>query len=311
MPSYITGGLNLDEAATRYLQGNNPHGQLSLDLDTEETKAELAVLKPLLPAPGQAMTQLTLSEPLPGVEGVLVHGKLDAHLLDYEDDVSIVYDVKRVWAREAVMTEEQLAEDAQQRIYAWLVRAKFGYPDLRYGSRWAYAVRGKRPVGLPVDVTPDFAVIDAWFDDVVKPAARAMLALREERAANDIAHNPDSCNMGARCFVARSCSLFTGPLGKGEDMALKFKKTAVNPPEVIETIGEEAGALLEAAAPKDEAPAAAPDTAALAVLPASSVAPSTPDPLEIAARVPTVLDATTERLVRELQDRGYRIQLSA
>ncbi len=307
VPKYVLGGQDLDEAAEHYLAPPEraPKGrQLALRMVSEVTERELEAIKPHLPHPGTVHTQHTLRMPCPGVEGVELYGKLD--YMTPESDFMVIGDIKRVWAEEAVMTVEQLQDDVQLQMYAYMLWAK--YEPQGVTGVWTYCVRGTKPKARPVYAPLDRAQVNDFMHDVAFPAARAMLDLVNEEA-DRVAHNPDSCNGGGdRCFVARHCRLYRGQIATGEDIMSKYKvrKVEVNPPvdavvpvldsrgeAVVETTGETVSAVVDD----------------LSTLPDLFTQPTTLElctPAE-APDFPTVplVTATTEQIIAELKDRGY------
>lgn len=266
VPSYVTGGLALDQAVNDYLYvpppgGNGGNGeQLSLPFPVDP---EFAVVKPLLPEPGTVLSQPELRTPVPpswglGEDTHEVYGKLDA-LTPPSFDKMIIIDMKRIYTRSACLTETTLLDDVQAQLYAWLVWRT--YLPARVFGRWIYYVRDTKRAHA-VDVEFDKGRVDEWVERVVAPAARGMLELWQAPEAGVIEHDPSSCNDGRRCFVARSCPLFSGPI-KGEqivELRTRKKKVDVNPPAVEETIeavvaaaGEAAVATLHAMARAEEA----------------------------------------------------------
>lgn len=208
MPAYVTGGSRLDNAVQDYLQppGGNG-GQLHLPFPDPE----LEVLKPHLPAPGSVQIQPHLETTCPGVEGVVILGKLDI-LTPPSFERMCILDVKRVWAKDAMHTEESLLQDVQAQLYAWLVYR--AYLPAQVFGRWLYCVRGKNPKGIPLDVEFNKDRVDEWFQRVCVPAAQGMKALHEQATVLGVPHEPDGahCDWGRRCFVAAHCPMFKGPL---------------------------------------------------------------------------------------------------
>jgi hypothetical protein len=233
VPSYVTGGLGLDQAVNDYLLPPPPGGnggQLALPFPEH---AELAVLKPLLPEPGSVMVQPELRTPAPtswAGDDVVVYGKLDA-LTPPSFEKMVIIDLKRIYTRSACLTETTLLDDIQAQLYAWLVWRT--YLPARVFGRWVYYVRDTKRAHA-VDVEFDRGRVEDWVARVVAPAARGMLELQHAASVAAVEHDPDSCNQGRRCFVSASCPLFTGPL-KGENTMSEIKlrtrkKVAVNPP---------------------------------------------------------------------------------
>ena len=232
VPSYVTGGLALDQAVNDYLYVPPPGGnggQLSLPFPLDP---EFAVVKPLLPEPGTVLSQPELRTPVPpswGLEGTHeVYGKLDA-LTPPSFDRMVIIDMKRIYTRSACLDETTLLDDVQAQLYAWLVWRT--YLPARVFGRWVYYVRDTKRAHA-VDVEFDRGRVDEWVERVVAPAARGMLELWQAPEAVVVEHDPSSCNDGRRCFVARSCPLFSGPI-KGEqivELRTRKRKVDVNPP---------------------------------------------------------------------------------
>lgn len=231
VPSYVTGGLSLDQAVNDYLAPPPPGGnggQLSLPFPEHD---ELAALKPLLPAPGTVMVQPELRSPPPtswAGDGHEVYGKLDA-LTPPSFDKMVIIDVKRVYTKSAALDETTLLDDVQAQLYAWLVWRT--YLPARVFGRWTYYVRDTKRAHV-VDVEFDRARVEQWTIDVVAPAVRGMLELQERLDALEVEHDPSTCADGKRCFVSRHCPLFRGPM-KGEqivELRTRKKTVAVNPP---------------------------------------------------------------------------------
>lgn len=314
VPKYVLGGQDLDEAAEHYLMPPEraPKGrQLALRMVSETTERELEAIKPHLPHPGTVHTQHTLRMPCPGVEGVELYGKLD--YMTPESDFMVIGDIKRVWAEEAVMTVEQLQDDVQLQMYAYMLWAK--YEPQGVTGVWTYCVRGTKPKARPVYAPLDRARVNDFMHDVAFPAARAMLDLVNEEA-DRVAHNPDSCNGGGdRCFVARHCRLYKGTIATGEDIMSKYKvrKVEVNPP-VVETTGVEEPNYSAEGAPELAGVIALSEPVGVKAraLPVVDDLTAPPTTLELCTlaeepNFPTVLltMATTEQIIAELKDRGY------
>lgn len=311
VPKYVLGGQDLDEAAEHYLMPPEraPKGrQLALRMVSETTERELEAIKPHLPHPGTVYTQHTMRMPCPGVDGVELYGKAD--YMTPPSEFIVIGDVKRVWDKSAVMTVEQLTADVQLNMYAYLAWELYG-PTTVTGV-WTYCVRGERPKGEAVYAPLTRDVVNRFMHDVAFPAARAMLDLVNEEA-DRVAHNPDSCNGGGdRCFVARHCRLYKGPIATGEDIMSKYKvrKVEVNPP-VVETTGVDVAEL----APDHQAAFGQygdPDSVVTTTAIDASGPPVAPTTLELctpaeAPDFPTVplATATTEQIIAELKDRGY------
>jgi hypothetical protein len=248
VPSYVTGGLSLDQAVNDYLAPPPPGGnggQLSLPFPEH---AELTALKPLLPAPGTVMVQPELRTPAPvatwglGEGGPLeVFGKLDA-LTPPSFERMVIIDVKRVYTKSAALDETTLLDDVQAQLYAWLVWRT--YLPARVFGRWTYYVRDTKKAHV-VDVEFDRARVEQWTHDVVAPAVRGMLELQERLDALEIEHDPSTCADGKRCFVSNHCPLFRGPMKGEQTVELRKRNKSskpvveVNPP----TYADEQGGL--------------------------------------------------------------------
>jgi hypothetical protein len=156
-------------------------------------------------------------------------------------DLMVVGDLKRIWHKDAAMTEAQLADDVQAQIYAWFVWQVYNPAEVVW--RWTYCVRETRngttgavtrkAKAFSVDVKADRARVESWFERVVVPAARAMLELKGP--TEQVEHNPDSCEEGARCFVRHHCPLYSGPVRGDNNMVdlSRFRtsaRPAINPP---------------------------------------------------------------------------------
>lgn len=312
VPKYVLGGQDLDEAAEHYLAPPEraPKGrQLALRMVSETTERELEAIKPHLPHPGTVHTQHTIRMPCPGVDGVELYGKLD--YMTPQSDFMVIGDIKRVWAEEAVMTVEQLQNDVQLQMYAYMLWAK--YEPQGVTGVWTYCVRGTKPKARPVYAPLDRARVNDFMHDVAFPAGRAMRDLVNEEA-DRVAHNPDSCNGGGdRCFVARHCRLYSGQIATGVDIMSKYKvrKVEVNPP-VVETTGE---AVEQVSHPMPiPLECVQPPIDDLTAPPVTGWDPvgGRPTTLELctpadAPDFPTVplATATTEQIIAELKDRGY------
>lgn len=299
VPKYVTGGQDLDEAAEHYLSPPEraPRGrQLALRMVSEQTERELEAIKPHLPHPGTVLTQHVMRMPCPGVEGVELYGKAD--YMTPPSEFVVIGDVKRVWDKSAVMTVEELQADVQLQMYAYLAHKL--YAPTSVTGVWTYCVRGERPRGVPVYAPLTFDVLERWVDDVVIPAARAMLEL-VGASAEDTPHNPDSCNGGGdRCFVARHCRLYSGQIATGEDIMSKYKyrKVDVNPPfdYPVETIGTEAPAAV------DDLSTLVPQQLVLPNKQIEKIAELCDSPRDLAV---SLAAASTEQIIAELKDRGY------
>jgi hypothetical protein len=156
-------------------------------------------------------------------------------------DLMVVGDLKRIWHKDAAMTEAQLADDVQAQIYAWFVWQVYNPAEVIWN--WTYCARETRngttgavtrkAKAFSVTVKADRARVESWFERVVVPAARAMLELKGP--TEQVEHNPDSCEEGARCFVRHHCPIYTGPV-KGDNNMVDLSRfrtsarPAINPP---------------------------------------------------------------------------------
>jgi hypothetical protein len=240
IPAYVTGGSALDGVVQKYLQ-LLPGELIEACLD-DTTRAELKALVPELPAPGTVMVQHRFELPCPGLEDrvAITTGGLD-YMTPPNLDLMVIGDLKRIWHKDAALSPEQLADDPQAQIYAWFVWQVYNPAEVVW--RWTYCVRETRngttgavtrkAKAFSVDVQADRARVDAWFERVVVQAARAMLDLRGP--TEEVEHNPDSCEEGARCFVRQHCPLFSGPI-KGDNTMVDLSRfrtgsrPAINPP---------------------------------------------------------------------------------
>lgn len=242
IPAYVTGGSALDQVVQKYLQ--LLPGELIEEWLDEATCAELAALKPELPTPRTVMVQHKFELPCPGLEDrvAITTGGLD-YMTPPNLDLMVIGDLKRIWHKDAAMSEAQLADDPQAQIYAWFVWQVYNPAEVVW--RWTYCVRETRnrttgavtrkAKAFSVTVKADRARVDAWFERVVLPAARAMLELTSAASAEAVEHDPDSCQEGQRCFVRYHCPLFSGPI-KGENQLVDLSRfrtgarPAINPP---------------------------------------------------------------------------------
>jgi hypothetical protein len=266
VPAYVTAGSALDVAVQRYLAAprlcacKGAWGAACVACAPED--AELRALTPHLPRPGTVQVQPALRMPCPGLPGVEIYGALD--WLDVRDDAAIVGDLKRISDAKRALTVETLPDDIQAQLYAWLVRRLHGVSSVVW--RWTYCDR--RPKAWVVEVEADSARVDAWFERIVLPAARAMLDMQGPAVA--LEHAPDSCSHGRWCFVARHCAMYEGPLRgepplinlldkyrtKAVQLELPLTRVAINPP-----------------APEQSVPIAPP-----APEPSVTIAPPAPEP---------------------------------
>jgi hypothetical protein len=239
VPPYVTAGSALDQVVQDYLtSGAMP---VHLPLGSPEL-AELAVLRPELPAPGSVLVQKKFTLPCPGLEQLvdITTGGLD-YLTPPNLDLIVIGDLKRIWHKDAAMSPEQLAANEQAQMYAWLVWQVYNPAEIIW--RWTYCVRETRNAttgavtrkakAFSVDEKADRSKVEAWFASVVLPAARAMLEIRDSaRAAEAVEHNPDSCEEGARCFVRHHCPMYQGPVrGESNNMVdlSRFKTNKSSP----------------------------------------------------------------------------------
>jgi hypothetical protein len=237
VPSYVTNGSTLDAVVQDYLNGKTP----VLAAGSPEL-AELNSLLGELPAPSSVMVQHRFELPCPGLEDsvLITTGGLD-YMTPPNLDLMVVGDLKRIWHKDAAMTEAQLADDVQAQIYAWFVWQVYNPAEVVW--RWTYCVRETRngttgavtrkAKAFSVDVKADRARVESWFERVVVPAARAMLELKGP--TEQVEHNPDSCEEGARCFVRHHCPLYSGPVRGDNNMVdlSRFRtsaRPAINPP---------------------------------------------------------------------------------
>jgi hypothetical protein len=237
VPSYVTNGSTLDAVVQDYLNGKTP----VLAAGSPEL-AELNSLLGELPAPRSVMVQHRFELPCPGLEDsvLITTGGLD-YMTPPNLDLMVVGDLKRIWHKDAAMTEAQLADDVQAQIYAWFVWQVYNPAEVVW--RWTYCVRETRngttgavtrkAKAFSVDVKADRARVESWFERVVVPAARAMLELKGP--TEQVEHNPDSCEEGARCFVRHHCPLYSGPVRGDNNMVdlSRFRtsaRPAINPP---------------------------------------------------------------------------------
>ncbi len=381
VPAYVMGGRDLDLATQLHMQGA-PLPSLS-----DATRAELAAIVPELPAPGTVRVQHKQRVPCPGLEGLVVIEATADYVTPPNLDLIVVGDVKRIWAAQAAMSPEQLSDDIQAQLEAWLVW-RLENPE-RVLFRWTYCVRETRngttgavtrkAKAFSVDVKADRARVDAWFDRVVLQAAREMLEVVGPTAA--VEHDPTSCEEGARCFVRHHCPMYAGPV-RGESAMIDLSRfrtnnspvpslaqaveeqrarIAINPPALVQTSISPAVAqasayvapelsvtaiegpgaeLLEAVGEEAEAsetiPAPAPEPEAKPARKRRSRAEKQAEPApydlsgvsahhttaspeacgglsarETSAAQPSIETASTEALVWELRDRGYRVYLES
>lgn len=262
VPAYVTAGSALDLAVQHYLTDGAEPAAGSTDA------AELAVLKPNLPAPGTVIVQQKFELPCPEFESrvLITTGGLD-FMTPPNLDLIVIGDLKRIWHQDAAMSAEQLAQDVQALTYAWFVYNVYNPAEVIF--RWVYCVRETRnketgkvtrkAKSFCVDVKATRAAVDAWFSAIVLPEIRSMLHIIDETpAVPAVEHNPDSCEEGARCFVRHHCPLHVGPV-KGETQLVDLSRfrtgarPAINPPApspadaLISAVSAEAGRVFEAA----------------------------------------------------------------
>ena len=246
VPSYVTAGTALDVAVQNYLK----YGTESVGADGEDAVSrELAVLKAELPAPKTVLVQERFRVPCPGYEGraQITTGGLD-YMTPPNAELMVIGDLKRIWHQDAAMTAEQLADDVQAQMYAWLLWQT--HAPLEIIWRWTYCVRAvvskegkvtRKAKAFSVDVKADRKRVDDWFDRVVLQAARDMLDIIGPAEA--IAHDPDSCENGGRCFVRAHCALHQGPV-KG-DIHVDLSRFKTNAAKAAEAIVAEAETTVE------------------------------------------------------------------
>lgn len=361
VPHYVTAGSQLDLAVQRYLQGPTP-GADGPDPD-KLTADELAVTKPELPHPGTVLVQYRPpSVPVPGLEGQarITTGGLD-YMTPPNASLIVIGDLKRIWHKDAAMTPEALANDVQAQMYAWLVWQAHAPVEIIF--RWTYCVRAvvaktgevtRKPKAFSVDVKADRARVDAWFGDVVLPAAKGMLDI--QGPVDAVEHDPDSCESGNRCFVATSCPMFKGPIKgaihvdlsrfktnaakaaeamiaavpmRNDETSLMGQPIAINPPslsvsqdtaldvstvegspEALAMLGVDYDLQAASAFPPAE-PAPKPKRARKVKPEAQATAEADDAPATERAPVLALDAASTEQIMAELRDRGWRVYLEA
>jgi hypothetical protein len=240
VPPYVTNGSTLDAVVQDYLNGKTP----VLAAGSPEL-AELNSLLGELPAPRSVMVQHRFELPCPGLEDsvLITTGGLD-YMTPPNLDLMVIGDLKRIWHKDAAMTPAALADDVQAQIYAWFVWQVYNPAEVIWN--WTYCARETRnqetgkvtrkAKAFSVTVKADRTRVESWFERVVVPAARAMLELKGP--TEQVEHNPDSCEEGARCFVRHHCPLYSGPV-RGDNTMVDLSRfrtgarPAINPPALV------------------------------------------------------------------------------
>ncbi|HEY3496010.1 MAG TPA: PD-(D/E)XK nuclease family protein [Polyangiaceae bacterium] len=156
-----------------------------------------------LPEPGLVEVQFRYSVPHP--DGFVVEGTPDLRRPGW------LGDTKTTGApgpgEGSAMTERQLCDDVQFRLYAW---CEFQLdPGLtKVNGVWSYVNKDTKPKAWNVRGEAFVLANAIWFDSVVRPAAAAMAKLHAEYDADRVVANLDSCE---RCWVRAHCSPFDGP----------------------------------------------------------------------------------------------------
>jgi hypothetical protein len=173
----------------------------------------LAAAAPYLPPPGTVEVQLEYSVPHP--DGFVVQGKPDLRRPLEVGDTKTTADRGRGQGRDResppiALDAESLGQNEQGLLYAW---CEFQLAPDAPGPcrlRWVYTTKQTKPTSWVVirDVTR--AEVEAWFEAVVRPAARAMAQLHAEYDADRVLANLDACDE-PRCWVRGACSPFDGP----------------------------------------------------------------------------------------------------
>jgi hypothetical protein len=107
----------------------------------------------------------------------------------------------------SAMTEAQLCDDVQFRLYAWC-EFQLDPALTKVNGVWSYVNKDTKPKAWNVAAAVYRRDVEAWFDSVVRPAAAAMAKLHAEYDADRVVANLDSCE---RCWVRAHCSPFDGP----------------------------------------------------------------------------------------------------
>jgi hypothetical protein len=173
----------------------------------------LAAAVPYLPPPGTVEVQLEYSVPHP--DGFVVQGKPDLRRPLEVGDTKTTADRGRGQGRDResppiALDAESLGQNEQGLLYAW---CEFQLAPDAPGPcrlRWVYTTKQTKPTSWLVlrDVTR--AEVEAWFERVVRPAARAMAQLHAEYDADRVLANLDACDE-PRCWVRGACSPYDGP----------------------------------------------------------------------------------------------------
>lgn len=156
-----------------------------------------------LPEPGSVEVQTKYSIPHP--DGFVVEGTPDLRRPGW------LGDTKTTSASGpgvgSAMTERQLADDIQFKLYAWC-EYQLGYDGAAVAGVWSYVNKDTKPKAWNVRAEAWPRALENWFDRVVRPAARAMAALEAEADADRVLANLDSCS---RCWTRAACSPYEGP----------------------------------------------------------------------------------------------------
>jgi hypothetical protein len=282
----------------------------------------LAAAVPYLPPPGTVEVQLEYSVPHP--DGFVVQGKPDLRRPLEVGDTKTTADRGRGQGRDResppiALDRESLGQNEQGLLYAW---CEFQLAPDAPGPcrlRWVYTTKQTKPTSWLVlrDVTR--AEVEAWFERVVRPAARAMAQLHAEYDADRVLANLDACDE-PRCWVRGACSPYDGPnsydgLDSGVSLVQLKGRRPVSPAQKegsslafdLKQLSEQAVDLVPALEASLATPASAEENAmrVRAVLDAAAPIAINPPPVRPRkpARTPTETPAQTslEDLASELQ----------
>jgi hypothetical protein len=282
----------------------------------------LAAAVPYLPPPGTVEVQLEYSVPHP--DGFVVQGKPDLRRPLEVGDTKTTADRGRGQGRDResppiALDRESLGQNEQGLLYAW---CEFQLAPDAPGPcrlRWVYTTKQTKPTSWLVLRAVTRAEVEAWFERVVRPAARAMAQLHAEYDADRVLANLDACDE-PRCWVRGACSPYDGPnsydgLDSGVSLVQLKGRRPVSPAQKegsslafdLKQLSEQAVDLVPALEASLATPASAEENAmrVRAVLDAAAPIAINPPPVRPRkpARTPTETPAQTslEDLASELQ----------
>lgn len=164
-----------------------------------------------LPEPGSVEVQL---EYRVDAGGFFVEGKPDLRRPCRVGDTKTTADRGRGVGREPgkppiALNERTLLLEPQPLLYSWCEFQR----DLEARTcvlEWVYVSKETKPTAWTVRAEARREYVEAWFDEVVRPAAAAMAKLHDEVDADRVRAELDACD-SPKCWVRAACDPYSGP----------------------------------------------------------------------------------------------------